>query len=178
MNEDVPGNPPPEAPPPASPPPPPSPPPPSAYVPPPPALPPAPLSDSEARTWAMVAHLSVLLNLVTGFLGVVAALVIYIIYKDRSRFVAYQAMQSFVFQLVSWAGGGLAIGAIWAITGALSAVLIGVLCIPFSLLFTIVLAMMPLVALVYGVYGGLEANQGKAFKYWLIGDWVQNIVPA
>jgi uncharacterized Tic20 family protein len=163
MNQDVPGNPPPGAPPPP------------AYIPPPP---PAPLSDADARTWAMVAHLSVLLNLVTGFLGVVAALVIYIIFKDRSRFVGYQAMQAFVFQLIFWAGGGLAIGVIWAITGALSAILIGVLCVPFSLLLTIGLALMPLVALVYGVYGGLEANQGKEFKYWLIGDWVRGIVPA
>jgi uncharacterized Tic20 family protein len=162
MSQDVPGNPPPSAPSPA-------------YVPP---VPPAPLSDTEARTWAMVAHLSVLLNLVTGFLGVVAALVIYIIFKDRSRYVAYQAMQSFVFQLIFWAGGGLAIGLIWGITGALSAIVVGLLCIPFALLFTIVLALMPLVALVYGVYGALEANQGKEFRYWLIGDWVRNIVPA
>jgi hypothetical protein len=163
MNQDVSGNPPPPTPPPP------------AYVPP---APPPPLSEAEARTWAMVAHLSVLLNLVTGFLGVVAALVIYIIYKDRSRFVAYQAMQSFVFQLIFWAGGGLAIGAIWAVTGALSAVFIGLLCVPFALLFTIILGLMPLVALVYGVYAGIEANQGKEFKYWLVGDWVRNIVPA
>ena len=32
--------------------------------------------------------------------------------------------------------------------------------------------------LVYGVYAGLEANQGKDFRYWLIGDWVRSIVPA
>jgi len=163
MNQDLSGNPPSPTPPPP------------AYVPP---APPPPLSEAEARTWAMVAHLSVLLNLVTGFLGVVAALVIYIIYKDRSRFVAYQAMQSFVFQLIFWAGGGLAIGVIWAITGALSAVFIGLLCVPFALLFTIILGLMPLVALVYGVYAGIEANQGKEFKYWLVGDWVRNIVPA
>src|ERR1700682_3951287 len=107
------------------------PPPPPGFSPPPPA---APLSEADTRTWAMVAHLSVLLNLVTGFLGVVAALVIYIIFKDRSRYVAYQALQAFVFQLIFWAGGGLAIGVIWAITGALSAVLIGILCVPFALL--------------------------------------------
>jgi uncharacterized Tic20 family protein len=172
MNQDAPDNPPQAAPPPAA----------SSPAPPgqtvvPPAAAPAPLSDSDARTWAMIAHLSVLLNLVTGFLGVVAALVIYIIFKDRSRYVGYQAMQSFVFQLVFWAGAGLAIGAIWAVTGALSAVLIGVLCVPFSLLFTVILGLMPIVALIYGVYGGLEANQGKEFRYWLIGDWVKKIVP-
>jgi len=164
MNQDLPGNPPPSSLPPTQP---------SQ-----PAAAPAPLSETDARTWAMVAHLTVLLNLVTGFLGVVAALVIYIVFKDRSRYVAYQAMQAFVFQLIFWAGGGLAIGVIWAITGALSAVLIGILCVPFALVLTVALALMPVVALVYGVYGGLEANQGKPFRYWLIGGWVQNIVPA
>jgi uncharacterized Tic20 family protein len=135
----------------------------------------APLSDSEARTWAMLAHLSVLLNLVTGFLGVIAPLIIYLIYKDRSRYVAYQSMQAFVFQLIWWGGGGLIIGAIWAITGVLSAIVVGLLCIPFALLATLVLALMPLVALVYGVYAGIEVNQGKDFRYWLIGDWVRSL---
>ena len=32
---------------------------------------------------------------------------------------------------------------------------------------------MPLVALGYGIYGGVEASQGKDFKYWLIGDWMR-----
>ncbi len=66
----------------------------------------------------MLAHLSVLLNLVTGFLGVAAALIIYLIYKDRSRYVAYQSMQAFLFQLLFWAGGGLLIGVMWAVVGA------------------------------------------------------------
>lgn len=137
-----------------------------------PPAPPSPLSDTDARTWAMLAHLSVLLNLVTGFLGIIAALVIYLIYKDRSRYVGNQAMQSFVFQLVWWAGAGLVIGAVWAVTGVLSAVFIGLLCVPFALLITVLAGLMPVVALVYGVYGGIEANAGKDFRYWLIGDWV------
>jgi hypothetical protein len=56
-------------------------------------LSPEPLSSSDEHTWAMLAHLSVLTNLVTGFLGPVAALVIYLVFKDRSRFVAYHSMQ-------------------------------------------------------------------------------------
>ena len=143
------------------------------YTPPPP---PSPLSDTDVRTIAMLAHLSVLLNLVTGFLGVIAPLVIYLIYKERSRYVAFQAMQSFVFQLTWWAGGGLIIGAVWAITGALSAIFIGLLCVPFALIITVLAGLMPVVALVYGVYGGIEANAGKDFKYWLIGDWVSRTV--
>ncbi|NLG73433.1 MAG: DUF4870 domain-containing protein [Chloroflexi bacterium] len=132
------------------------------------------LSPSDERTWAMLAHLSVLANLFTGFLGPVAALVIYLVYKDRSRYVANQSMQSFIFQMVFWIGGGVAIGLLWTIVGALSAVLIGILCIPFAVLATIPLALAPIVALVYGVFAAIETSQGKPFKYWLVGDWVRD----
>ena len=47
------------------------------------SVPPQPLTPADERLWAMLAHLSVLLNLVTGFLGVVAALIIYMLYRDR-----------------------------------------------------------------------------------------------
>lgn len=131
--------------------------------------PPAPLSEADERQWAMFAHLSILLNLVTGFLGVVAPLVIYMIYKERSRYVAYHSLQSLIFQLVWWVGGGFLIGAVWAITGILSAVLIGLLCIPVALVFSLI----PLAALGYGIYGGVQVSQGRDFKYWLVGDWVR-----
>jgi hypothetical protein len=121
----------------------------------------------------MLAHLSVLANLVTGFLGPVAALVIYLVCKDRSRYVAYHAMQSFIFQLIWWVGGGALIGLIWAVTGILSAILIGILCIPFALVLTLALAAMPLVALVYGVIGAVQCAEGRDFRYWLVGDWVR-----
>jgi uncharacterized Tic20 family protein len=131
---------------------------------------PAPLSPSDERTWAMLAHLSVLANLVTGFLGPVAALIIYLAYKDRSRYVAYQAMQSFVFQLVWWVGGGALTGVAWAITSVLSVVLIGLICIPIACLITLI----PLAALVYGVVGAIQCSQGQDFRYWLVGDWVRS----
>jgi len=132
-----------------------------------------PLSPSEERTWAMLAHLSVLLNLVTGFLGVVAALLIYLLFRDRSRYVAYQSLQALLFQLIWWGGGGVIIGLMWAIVGILSAVLIGVVLIPVALIVTAVVGLMPLAALVYGVIAGIQTNQGDDFKYWLIGDWVR-----
>lgn len=129
-----------------------------------------PLSQSDEHTWAMLAHLSVLLNLVTGFLGVLAALVIYLVYKERSRYVAYQSLQSFVFQLIWWVGGGILTGVAWAVTGVLSAVLIGLLCIPIAC----VLSLTPLVALGYGIVGAVQCNNGQDFRYWLVGDWVRN----
>ena len=130
---------------------------------------PAPLSPADERTWAMLAHLSVLANLVTGFLGPVAALVIYLVYKERSRFVAYHAMQAFVFQLVFWVGGGALTGLAWAVSGILSAVLIGLLCMPFACL----LGLIPVGALIYGIIGAVQTSQSQDFKYWLIGDWVR-----
>jgi uncharacterized Tic20 family protein len=135
-----------------------------------------PLSPSDERTWAMLAHLSVLLNLVTGFLGVAAALIIYLIYKDRSRYVAYQSMQAFLFQLIFWAGGGLLIGIMWAVVGALSAVLVGILLIPFAVLLTLVFLLMPVLALVYGVVGGVQCSNGEDFRYWLVSDWALNLM--
>ena len=128
-----------------------------------------PLSPQDERTWSMLAHLSIPVNLFSGFLGPIAALVIYLVFKDRSRYVAYQSLQSFIFQLVWWVGGGALVAAAWAVTGVLSAILIGLLCIPFAMLISLV----PLAALVYGIVGGIQTSQGQDFRYWLIGDWVR-----
>lgn len=134
-----------------------------------PPAPPSPLSPSDERTWAMIAHLSVLLNLVTGFLGPAAALVIYLVFKDRSRYTAYHAMQSFVFQLIWWIGAGALAAAAWAISGVLAALLVGCLLMPFALLFSL----LPIGALIYGVIGAIQTSQGNDFRYWLVGDWVR-----
>lgn len=135
-------------------------------------VPAQPLSPSDERTWAMLAHLSVLANLVTGFLGPLVALIIYLAYKDRSKYVADQSMQAFLFQLVWWVGGGLLAGIAWAVSGVLSAVLIGLLCMPFACLISLV----PLAALVYGVVGAVQAGGGQDFDYWLIGEWADSIL--
>jgi uncharacterized Tic20 family protein len=128
-------------------------------------LPPAPLTPDEERQWAMIAHLGVLV-----ILGPIVPLGIYMIYKDRSRYVAYQSLQALIFQLIWWVGGGIIAGIAWAITGVLSAVLIGLLCIPVACVFSA----MPLVALGYGIYGGIQTSQGQDFKYWLVGDWMRS----
>jgi uncharacterized Tic20 family protein len=138
-----------------------------------PPLPPQQLGPGDERTWGLLAHLSVLLNLITGFAGPIAALVIYLVYKDRSRFVAYHALQSAIFQLVWWFGGGVLIGVMWAVVGALSAIVIGVVLIPIAVILTLVFALLPLGALIYGIVGAVQVSQGQDFKYWLVGDWVR-----
>jgi len=138
-----------------------------------PVNPPQALTPGDERTWGILAHLSTLLNLVTGFGGPIAALIIYLIYKDRSRFVAYHALQSMVFQLIWWFGGGILIGLMWAVVGGLSMILVGIILIPFAILFTLLLLLLPTGALVYGAVGAVQVNQGHDFKYWLVGDWVR-----
>lgn len=130
------------------------------------------LLSREERTWAVIAHLSVLLNLVTGFLGGIAALVIYFVYRSRSRFVAYHAMQSFIFQTIAWLGGGLVSGILIAIGGAFSFLILPLLCLIPGFL---VLLLIP-ISLIYGVIGAVQVNNGEDFRFWLIGDWVRSIL--
>jgi len=135
--------------------------------------PPPPLQEgapsSEERTWSMLAHLSILLNLVSGILGVLAALVIYLVYKDRSRYVAYHALQSLLFQLIFWVGAGLLATFAWIVTVTLMVVLVGFCLLPFAILISLI----PLAALVYGLIGAIKTSQGEDFRYWLVGDWVR-----
>jgi len=133
---------------------------------------PQPLSPADERTWAMLAQLSILLNLFTGFLGTVAALIIYLVFKERSRYVAYQSMQAFVFQLIAFIGFGALAAVAWTVSGMLAVVLIGCLCMPVALL----LSLVPVAALVYGVIGALQCNQGRDFQYWLVGEWTRGIL--
>jgi uncharacterized Tic20 family protein len=130
---------------------------------------PAPLSVSEERTWAMLAHLSVLVNLFTGVLGPVVALIIYLIFLSRSKYVAYHAMQSFLFQLLMWYG----IGVMWGIVGMLSAIVVGVVLIPFACVLTPIFLIGMAIAPIYGIVGAVQTSQGQDFKYWLVGDWVR-----
>ncbi len=139
---------------------------------------PQPLSPSDERTWALLAHLTVLLNLVTGFMGVFAALGIFLAFKNRSRYVSFQAFQAFLFQLIAWGGVGVLLGLMWGVVGLLSAILVGIVLIPFALIATLLLIPLPVIALVYGVYGAIACADGKDFRYYLVGDWVasRNII--
>lgn len=136
----------------------------------PPSNPGAPVSSSDEHTWAMVAHLSIFLNLITGFLGLVPPLILYFSFRDRSRYIAYQSLQALVFQLVFWVGGGLVAGAFWVITGITSIALVGLCCIPVALL----LSLVPIGSYVYAVLAAIDTSKGADFKYWLVGDWTRS----
>ena len=54
---------------------------------------------SEERNWALVAHLGIFASVIVGPLNFLVPLVIYIVWKDRSGFVAEEAKEALNFQL-------------------------------------------------------------------------------
>jgi uncharacterized protein len=106
------------------------------------------------RTWSALAHLSTFLNLFTGFLGPVAAFVIWLVYKDDSPTVARHALRS-VFYQVAWLSA-IFIG--WTVTFALMAILIGFLLVP-------VMAVVTLAPFVQASYEAYLAYRGGGRRY-------------
>src|SRR5829696_8472021 len=119
------------------------------------------ISAQEERTWSVLSHLSMFLNLFTGFLGPVAALIIWLVYKDRSQKVAFHAMQSLWYQ-VAWLVI-LSLG--WFITYILMFVLVGFLLIP-------VMAIASFVPFVHQCYAAYKVSQGVDYRYPVIADMV------
>jgi len=127
------------------------------------------LSKSEENTLALFAHLSILLNLVTGFLGLVPAVIIYFAYRDRSRYVAYQSLQAIIFQLVYFFGAAILAGIVALVSTPLVLVCVGL----FGLTIALLLALVPFGALIYGIVAAVETYHGHDFQYWLVGQWVR-----
>ena len=120
------------------------------------------MGPKDENTWSVLAHLSVFLNLVTGFLGPVAALVIWLMYKDRSPKVSFHALQSAVYQL-AWIVA-LAVG--WSVAGLLTVILVGFLLFPVMIVLTVV----PFVHMAYAAY---KVNQGVDYRYPWVADLIE-----
>jgi uncharacterized protein len=120
------------------------------------------IATQEERTWSAVSHLTVFLNLFTGFLGPVAAAVIWLVYRDKSPTVAFHALQSAGYQ-VAWLA---LLGAGWALTGLLTLILIGFLLIPVMAIATVV----PFVHMAYAAY---RVSKGDDYRYPLVADLIK-----
>jgi uncharacterized protein len=123
---------------------------------------PVTMTTQEERTWSVLAHLSIYLNLVTGFLGPVAALFIWLVYRDRSRKVAFQALQSMWYQ-VAWL---VILLSGWTVTGLLMLVLIGFLLVP-------VMALITVVPFVHSAYAAYRVSKDGDYRYPLIADMIE-----
>jgi uncharacterized Tic20 family protein len=134
-------------------------------------------------TAASLAHASVLLTLILGLAGGVGALVglavplvMYFGYREESRFVAFHALQSFVYQVIGTViGAGLffLVAAAWTISGWLTLILVGFLLMPLALLLTLQLVCVIFGWLGCGLYAAYQVYQGRDFRYGLIGEWLE-----
>jgi len=96
---------------------------------------------SEEKMMGMLCHL---LGIVTGFLF---ALIIYIVKKDESEFIADQAKEALNFQI--------AIFIAWFIAGVLTAVIIGFFLFPVIMIGN----------LIFCIMGAMKANEGIKYRY-------------
>jgi uncharacterized Tic20 family protein len=103
---------------------------------------------------AALAHLSVLLNVITAVGGLIVAAAIYWQWRERSAYVAQQASQSFFFQAGLWgltlAGGVLS----WLMTAGLASACL----LPAGVLLWTV-------SLLYALRAAMLCLRGRAFHY-------------
>lgn len=139
----------------------------------------------DERTLAALAHGSILLGLFTnGVGGIVAALVIWAIQKDKSRYVALQALQSLVYQALTFVVTMLA----WCCWGLLWTAMILVPIAsapgayeqapPAGMWIGLFLIVIPLgiwgLTILYGLWGAARCLGGRDFRYATIGRWLEN----
>ncbi|RPF20595.1 DUF4870 domain-containing protein [Myceligenerans xiligouense] len=103
---------------------------------------PVPLRPDEERTWAVLAHIG---GIVLSF---IAPLVVWLVFKDRSRFVDAEAKEALNFQL-TLVIAGVAISIITAVTLGIG----GILYLAF------------IVALVFMIMAAVEASKGRPYRY-------------
>ena len=117
-----------------------------------------PMSVQDERTWGLVGHLSWLAASFVGlpFLG---PLVVFLVFKDRSRFVrehAAEALNMNIALIVYSIALTIVITIITVVTLGIGAVLYGLLAVP------------GIVYLVFSILAAIAASRGRAYRYPLI----------
>lgn len=142
----------------------------------------------QERTWAALAHASMVLTVMLGlfsggFLAVMTIFIplgIYFAFRQRSEFVAFHALQAFTLQAIGTVGWvivllvGVLIGVI--ISTVMAITVLGLPVAFLAVLATIIFAaaslVMPLGMIVYGGIAAWEAYQGVRYKIPFLGDWI------
>ncbi len=139
----------------------------------------------DEKTLAGLSHGSILLGLLTsGMGGIIAALVIWIVQKEKSAYVAAQALQALVFQAITF----LLTMVAWCCWGVLYMGLIFVPLLsnpgayestpPAGLWVGLALMIVPFgiwgLTILYGLYGAVRCLGGHDFKYAVIGNWLDS----
>ena len=120
------------------------------------------MSPQDEKTWSVVAHLSVL----AGLLGLVpfGALLVWLLYKDRSARVRFHAAQAFWYQ-VAWIVIFLAYVLVTVVLSIVTLGIAAIVLVPLAFL----LAVVPLA---HGCYAAYRVNEGEDYRYPFIADRV------
>jgi uncharacterized protein len=122
-----------------------------------------PMSPSDERTWAMLAHLAPFAGSVVG-LPVIGPLVVFLIYKDRSPFVRRHASAALNFQIMLM---------IVTVVGLVVAIPLMVLTMGLAVIaFVLVAITVSVAALVLQIVAAVAANRGQDYQYPLTPGWV------
>jgi uncharacterized Tic20 family protein len=118
------------------------------------------MTAQDERTWSIIAHLSVLLGLV-GLMPF-GALLVWLIYKDRSQKVRFHALQALWYQ-IAWI---LILVVYTLVSLVLSLVIIGI----FMFFLLPILALVPIV---HGCYAAYQVSKGVEYRYPYIADRIE-----
>jgi uncharacterized protein len=118
------------------------------------------MSAQDERTWSVIAHLSVLVELV-GLMPF-GALLVWLIYKDRSQKVRFHALQALWYQ-IAWI---VILVAYSLVSAVLSLIIIGI----FMFFLLPILALIPLI---HGCYAAYKVSQGVEYRYPYIADLIE-----
>lgn len=118
------------------------------------------MSAQEEQTWSIVAHLSVLLAFVS--LMPFGALLIWLIYKDRSPKVRFHSLQALWFQ-IAWV--------VILIAYAFVSLVLSLLIIGIFMFF--LLPLLALVPVIHGCYAAYQVSQGVEYRYPFIADKIE-----
>ena len=115
------------------------------------------LGKNDEQTWAVIAHLSSMVNLF-GIPSPLGPLVVWLVKRDESMFVAEQARASLNFALSVWI-----YGAAFLILGILS--FFSIIGIGLGILCFVLFGLLILVSFVFSIIGAVKASSGEDYDY-------------
>lgn len=121
------------------------------------------MKPSEERTWGALSYvIPIGVHVILGFAGWIAALVLFLVFRQKSRFVARHAAQSFAVSVLTFLMGWLAIASAITIILIPIAVILGLL----AAVFGIVLPIM----------GAVRASDGREYEVPVVGGPVRALL--
>lgn len=117
-----------------------------------------PVSDSDTRMWSLFAHLSTIIGYLIGigFLGWLGPLIIFLVYKDRDRYIRYNAAEALnaaiavvILSVLLWIGIGI----------------VGVVTLGIGFLLSPIAYIPAVVHGIFAIVGAVKSNQGAWWNY-------------